>query len=178
MSEVLARVRHAPYWLGTRLLLEFLALTVVRPDEARRALWSELDLEAATWAISAARMSNREDQRVPLSSAALAVLRQARDDAGLRDARSRYGYANLVFPGVHGRLLSRGALSKMLRDMHIDAVPHGFRHSFAAWAAEQAVDSPVAWKCLSLEISNRLVCSFRCSDLHFNRVPVMECAFQ
>ena len=42
----LARVRTCDAWLGTRLLLEFLVLTAVRTNEARGALWPEVNLEA------------------------------------------------------------------------------------------------------------------------------------
>ena len=38
-------------WTGTKLLLEFLVLTAVRTNEARRARWSEVDFAAAMWVV-------------------------------------------------------------------------------------------------------------------------------
>lgn len=41
-------------------------------------LWSEMDLDTATWTITAERMKADVENRVPLSEAALEVLEQAR----------------------------------------------------------------------------------------------------
>ena len=60
--------------LVVKLLFEFQVLTAVRGAEARGARWSEVDFEAATWTVPAARMKKREEHRVPLSSRALEVL--------------------------------------------------------------------------------------------------------
>ena len=65
------------------------------------------------------------------------------------DARCRDGHVDLVFPSARGQVLPRGTLSKMLRDMRIGAVPYGFQHSFAEWAAEAQVHPKVAGMCLS-----------------------------
>lgn len=54
--------------------LEFVILTAVRAGEARKATWSEFDLEAKVWTIPAIRMKARRIHRVPLSNAAIAVL--------------------------------------------------------------------------------------------------------
>ena len=49
----------------------------------------------------------------------------------------------LVFPGVHGKPLADTALSELLRELEIAAVPHGFRSSFRDWAAEET-DHPIS----------------------------------
>ena len=49
---------------------------------------------------------------------------------------------------MHGRVLYNNALSKLLRDLEIDCVPHGFRSSFADWATETGVSYEVAEACL------------------------------
>ena len=174
VPEAVAQVRNAPYWVGARLLFEFLVLTVVRSDAARGALWSEIDLEAAMWTVPAQRMTNRRKHRVPLSSAVRALLREGRDDAGLREARSRGGCADLVFPSVRGQPLSGSALSTMLRQLHIGAVPYGFRHSFAEWAADTTVDFTIAGACLSWADRRSICVSFCPSDFYSHRVTVME----
>ena len=64
----------------------FLILTAVRSGEARGASWSGIDPDAREWRIPAERMKGKAEHRVPLSDAALAVLREAaalRDDSGL-----------------------------------------------------------------------------------------------
>ena len=62
-----------------------------------------------------------------LSTGALAVLGEAR---ALADG------SGLVFPSARGRPLSDATISKMVRELAIPAVPHGFRESFRDWAAE------------------------------------------
>ena len=174
VPAAVAQLRIAPYRLGARLLFEFLILTVVRSDAARGALWSEVDLEAASWTVPATRMPNGAEHRIPLSSAALAVLGEARDDAGLSEARSRGGSADLVFPSVRGQVLSKSALSSMLHQMGIGATLSGFRCSFAEWAVDTGVSPTVARRCLSLSDPSSTSLAISRRDLWSHRLPVLE----
>lgn len=61
-----------------RQLIQFIALTLARRDEARLASWEEIDLEGRCWTIPAPRMKGGKTHLVPLSAAALAVLEQSR----------------------------------------------------------------------------------------------------
>ena len=49
-------VRQSQASLAAQWCLEFLILTAVRSGEARGAAWSEIDMDAATWTVPAARM--------------------------------------------------------------------------------------------------------------------------
>ena len=72
--------------------------------------------------------ANRE-HRVPLSKRALEVLAES---AELSDG------SGLVFSGMRpGHPLSENTLTKLLRELGFDSVPHGFRSSFRDYAAEQ-----------------------------------------
>lgn len=55
--------------------LEFAILTAARSGEIRGAEWSEIDLEGKTWTIPASRMKAAKEHRVPLSDAAVALLK-------------------------------------------------------------------------------------------------------
>ena len=72
------------------LALRFLILTAARSGEVRLAVWSEVVFETGVWTIPADRMKASREHIVPLSSGALASLKQ------LNDARS----GDLVFPGA------------------------------------------------------------------------------
>ncbi len=74
----------------TRLALSLLALTFVRTGELIGAEWGEFDVDAAIWAIPAARMKMKSEHLVPLSRQALTILAELKGLAG----NSRY-----VFPG-------------------------------------------------------------------------------
>lgn len=64
------------------LALRFTILTAARSGETRGADWSEVDLEAKTWTIPAERMKASREHRVPLSDAALEILRSVEDFPG------------------------------------------------------------------------------------------------
>jgi len=62
---------EADYGAIVRLLI----LTGQRREEVGGMLWSEIDLDAALWSIGAARTKNGQPHDVPLSPAALSILR-------------------------------------------------------------------------------------------------------
>jgi len=109
----------------TVLAFEFLVLTACRSGEVRLATWDEVELDRATWTVPAHRMKSKRDHRVPLSARALEVLRETRE---LADS------SGLIFPSPGGGAMSDNKISKLLRDLQIDAVPHGFRSSFRDWS--------------------------------------------
>ena len=70
--------------------LEFVILTAARSGEVRGATWAEIDLPAKTWKIPGERMKASRDHVVPLSDAAVAIVK--------RMEKSRV--SNYVFPGA------------------------------------------------------------------------------
>ncbi len=56
-------------------IVRLLILTGQRREEIGGMLWDELDLEAGLWSIGSARTKNRKAHDVPLSPAAVAILR-------------------------------------------------------------------------------------------------------
>ena len=60
----------------TRLALVMMAHTFPRPGELRHADWREFDLDGATWRIPAARTKMRKEHLIPLSSQAVATMRE------------------------------------------------------------------------------------------------------
>ena len=165
VAPALAAVRGAGVWTGMQLFFEFLVLTAVRTNEARGAEWSEFDFDVSMWTIPATRMKARLMHRVPLSSGALAVLAQARR---LGDG------TGLVFRTIHGSRFYNNALSILMRDLGISAVPHGFRSSFREWCADTGVDTDVAECCLAHRPQTVPKARYQRGDLYISRVDVME----
>ena len=157
---LLAAVDQLAATPATKLASRFLALTAVRLAAVRGARWAEiedLDGPAPLWRVPAARMKlaaakkleARHDHLVPLSAAAAAVLRAARDlhhgDANLHD--------RLVFPGRGGAAAIGEAAIGALYDRAGFAgrhVPHGWRATFATILNERlpeeryAIDAALA----------------------------------
>lgn len=150
--------------MGARAL-EFTILTAVRSGETRGALWSEIDEDSATWTIPAARMKAKKEHRVPLSHAALELLR----------ALPRAKDVDLIFRSPRGGELSDMSLTAVLRRMKVDAVPHGFRSTFRDWCAERTnYPRDVAEKALAHAIADKVEAAYRRGDLFEKRRSMMD----
>ena len=127
VSAVIETVRRSNARPVVKLAFEFLVLTATRSGEVRGALWTEIDRGEGAWIIPARRTKAAREHRVPLCRRALEILEEARAlDRG----------SPLVFPGLRRNPIATTALSELLRELKIAAVPHGFRSSFRDWAAE------------------------------------------
>ena len=106
----------------TKLALRFLLLTFVRTTELRGATWTEINFDKAEWRIPAERMKMREAHLVPLSTQALATLRELHELTGQRDH---------VFPCQRrpSGCMSENTMLYALYRMgyHSRATGHGFR---------------------------------------------------
>jgi integrase len=150
--------------------LEFLILTATRTGEVLGAKWREIDLDAAIWTIPASRMKAGKEHRVPLSSAALAILRTMEPPG----AKAPEGY---VFPGQKpGAPLSQMSMAMLLRRMkRTDITVHGFRSTFRDWA-EEATSTPhtVSEAALAHTINSKAEAAYRRGDLFRKRAVLME----
>ncbi|MEX2326666.1 MAG: integrase arm-type DNA-binding domain-containing protein [Pseudomonadales bacterium] len=143
--------------------LEFLVLTAARSGEVRGASWNEIDLTAKTWTIPGERMKAQMQHTVPLSPAAIAIL---------KDLPRTH---ELIFPAPRGKALSDVSLSAVCRRMAIDATPHGFRSTFRDWCSERT-DYPrdVAEMSLAHAIGDRVEAAYRRGDLLGKRKKMMK----
>lgn len=108
--------------------LRLAPLVFVRPGNLRQAEWKEIDLDAATWRIPAEKMKMKQPHIVPLSTQAVAILRDIKQLTGLRPEQQPY-----VFPSARagGRPMSDNAILTALRTMGFpqeEMTGHGFRH--------------------------------------------------
>ena len=107
---------------GTRAALKLMAVLFPRPGELRAAQWPEFDFNNALWTIPAGRMKMRRPHRSPLSTQAVAILKELRELVS----------GDLLFPSVRteARAISEGTLNAALRRLGYsknEMTPHGFR---------------------------------------------------
>ena len=155
--------------LGARAL-EFAALAAARTGEVLGARWGEIDLSEAIWTVPGERMKAAREHRVPLSEAALALLRTL---LPLRDVEA----GDWVFPGGKaGRPLSGMAMLMLLRRMgRGDLTAHGFRSTFRDWAAETTgYAREVAEAALAHTLGDKVEAAYRRGDLFDKRRRLME----
>ena len=105
--------------LGARAL-EFSILCAARSGEVRFATWDEFDLAEKLWSVPGDRMKSGLPHSVPLSDAAVRLVK----------ALPRFEGSDYVFTAARGGPLSDMSISAVCRRMEVDAVPHGFRSSF------------------------------------------------
>lgn len=117
----------------THAALRLAPLVFVRPGELRAAEWAEFDLETAEWRIPGSRMKMGEQLVVPLSTQAVAILR----DLHALTGRGRYAFPSLR---TTARPMSENTLNAALRRLGYtgdDMTAHGFRTTASTLLNEQ-----------------------------------------
>ncbi len=117
----------------TRAALQLAPLVFVRPGELRRAEWPEVDLDKAEWRIPGEKMKMGSPHIVPLSTQAVAVL---------RDLAPLTGTGRYLFPGLRtrSRPMSENTVNAALRRLGFDRdtmTGHGFRSMASTLLNEQ-----------------------------------------
>lgn len=160
------QLKANPVYSAKALLLTILCAT--RTSETLNATWSEFDLEAACWSIPADRMKTGREHRVPLSDAAVTLLRTIHPVEG-----NRY-----VFPGARReRPLSTMAMLEMLRGMRDGEglTVHGFRSAFRDWITETTLHpDAIAEQALAHAIDNKVERAYRRGDAFERRRDLMQ----
>jgi integrase len=115
----------------TKWALLFMAHTFVRSANIRFAEWSEIDFKNRVWVIPADKMKTKVEHTFPLSSQAIAILREI--EPYTQDSK-------FVFPSSLGRTktLSENTLNTALKRIGFgdEIVSHGFRSMFSTLAYE------------------------------------------
>ena len=166
VAEAIQRVQASGASASVKWAIEFLIVTAARSGEVRLATWNEIDRDAATWTVPGVRMKTKREHRVPLCGRALAIL---------DDARTLGDGAGLVFPSQRGKPLSDMTLSKLIKELGLAAVPHGFRSSFRDWASERTSHPrDVIEAALAHTVRNQTEAAYARSDLFERRRRLMN----
>ncbi|HHI3896457.1 TPA: integrase arm-type DNA-binding domain-containing protein [Klebsiella aerogenes] len=132
LPRFLTVLNNASVRMETRLLIEWQLLTWVRPGEAVRTRWADIDTANSMWNIPAEFMKMKKPHKVPLSKEALRVLDSLKAISGHRE---------WVFPSIKAPLnhmheqTANAAIIRM--GFGGELVAHGMR-SIARTAAEES----------------------------------------
>ena len=167
VAAVIRRVRASQAVPVAKLALEFLVLTAARWGEVRWAEWEDIDRDGRVWTVPARRAKTNRRHRVPLCGRALEILEAAQ---ALEE-----GAGPLVFTHGGGKPLHDSQLRRLLHELGIAAVPHGFRSTFRDWAGEET-DHPreVIEAALAHVVRNRVEAAYARSDLFERRRILMD----
>ena len=147
--------------------LEFAALTAARMGEVLGAVWDEIDFANRVWTIPAGRTKARREHRVPLSPAALEVLK----------ATKAIRHSDYVFPGMReGRPVGQISVLMLAKQVAgADITAHGLRSTFRDWASERtSFPREVAEMALAHAIPNAVEAAYRRGDLFEKRRRLMD----
>lgn len=119
--------------LVTRCAIQLAPFVFVRPGELRTAEWSEIDLDTGEWRIPAHKMKMNQPHIVPLSSQAIAILKEIQPLTG----KGQY-----IFPSVRTRKrpMSENTVNAALRRLGYqpgEMTGHGFRSMASTLLNEQ-----------------------------------------
>src|SRR6266516_4636107 len=147
--------------------VEFIVLTAARLGETINATWDEIDLASRLWIVPATRMKGGREHRVPLSEAAIVVLKQM---VAIR-------HSDYVFPGSRaGRPVSENAPVRHAKEAAgANITVHGLRSTFRDWASERTnFPREVAEMALAHAVPNAVEAAYRRGDLFEKRRKLMD----
>lgn len=151
----------------THLALRLLILTGARSAPIR--FLREEQLDGDVWTIPGEGMKGRKDAttdfRIPLSSEAQAVIREAR----------RHPRDGFLFPSVKKGVISDATMSRLMERREMVERPHGFRSSLRDWLAETTdAAHEVAESCLGHVVGGKVERAYRRTDYLEQRRVLME----
>lgn len=151
---------------GSSRALLWTILTAARTGDTIGATWREIDMQEQVWTVPADRMKREREHRVPLSSAAMTLLREI--GQGEPD--------EAVFKSKADKALSNMAMLQLMRGMKAagDATPHGMRATFATWAAENGWPKDIYDTSLAHIDRDKVHRAYQRGDLFERRRTLME----
>ncbi len=171
---IVAALREGQRTIGRQALL-FTILTAARSGETRNATWGEIDLERAIWTVPETRMKMKREHVVPLSGAAVALLRQRLVDRAMTVAGAPDADETIFASDRGGGPISDMTMAKAHKLLAPGTVPHGWRSTFRDWAAETTAHAAdVCEAALAHLIGNAVTRSYQRGNLLEKRRALME----
>ncbi len=150
-------------------LLIWSLLTIVRPNEASGAKWSEIDEKKKVWTIPADRMKMQKEHRVPLTDSMLKLLKKLRTITGDNE---------YLFPQSKNknRPMSSQTINQILKRNGYKGilVSHGFRAIACTYFYDNGYDPEVIEACLAHVTGNRTVQAYNRTDFFKLRFKLMS----
>jgi integrase len=127
----------------TAALFKLMLLTAQRGGEVKAMRWEDIDLEVAVWTVPAAHAKNAQAHRVPLTPAAIAIIRQ------LRELGTDGPF---IFPSPRGArhlTVLVKPTARIRKRSGVDFVPHDLRRTCASTLTSMGVSRLTVGKLLN-----------------------------
>ena len=170
VGELLRAIDGFTGALITRCALRVAANTFVRPGNLRHAEWTEIDFDKAEWRIQAGKMKMKEQHIVPLSTQAIAILKEIQPLTG----SGRY-----VFPGERGQstVMSENTINAALRRLGYakeEMTGHGFRSMASTLLHELGLPHAVIERQLAHGERNKVSAAYNFAEYLPERRKMMQ----
>ena len=144
-------------------------LTMVRPNEASNASWSEFDFDKKEWTIPAERMKVRFPHTVPLSSQVMALIEQLRPMTG----HNKYLFTHR---SDLKKTMSSSTVNMALKRMGYKdkQTAHGLRGLARTFLAEQGVQHEHAEACLAHKTGSQVSLAYNHANYLEQRRDIMQ----
>ena len=160
MPEFMAELSKRETLAAKALRLQILC--ALRPGEAVAAHTGEFDLKAGVWTVPAERMKAKREHRVPLSTEALALVKELKAEG-------------LLFPGVKDRPITTAATLAVAKELRAGLSAHGFRSTFKDWAGDMtSFPREVSEMALAHTIKDKTEAAYRRKDALERRKKLMQ----
>ncbi|GHE84487.1 integrase domain-containing protein [Thalassotalea profundi] len=153
----------------TRYIIEWQLHTMIRPGEAVKARWSEIDFEQKLWNIPAETMKRKRPHSVPLTKQALNLLTTIKPISGHRE----YIFPADRNPRSHANESTANAAIKRM-GYHGKLVAHGLRALASTTLNEQGFDPDVIEAALAHVDSNEVRRAYNRADYLKRRAKMMD----
>lgn len=169
LPQFLATLEAYDGELQTKLAIKLLLHTFVRTTELRGAKWEEINIEKAEWRIPAERMKMRDPHIVPLSTQAIALLKQLQAISGNRE---------FVFPNRNKptHFMSENTMLYAIYRMgyHSRTTAHGFRATASTILNEHGFNADVIERQLAHAERNKVRASYNHAQYLPERKKMMQ----
>ena len=159
------------------LAFEMTILTGLRRQELVGIRWRDIDGPTCVLTIDALRMKKKtKAHKVPLSSAAMDVLRRARELSSSTDDEDDrvFMYTEYIGDRVAMKPISPYSLSRFLHRLGLNGTLHGFRSALDDWATEKGTDAQIVERALGHAVKSKVRRAYSRTDLLERRRALME----
>jgi integrase len=168
LPVLMSALSQASIKLTTRCLIEWQLHTMVRPSEAARTRWDEIDLENNLWDIPKERMKQKKPHVIPLTPQCIELLKVMRPIS----SRSEFIFPSDRNPRTHTNPQTANmALKRMGFDKQL--VAHGLRSLASTVLNEQGFDADVIEAALAHTGKNEVRNAYNRSNYLERRKPLM-----
>ena len=160
------------------LAFEMTILTALRRQEVVGMRWNEIDEHRRVLTIEAGRMKKKTRvHQVPLSCAAMSVLRRVREAAPPVTENAEV-FVCWAYRGKNAaaalQRISPYSLSGFMRRLGLNGTLHGFRSAFDDWATEKGTDAQIVERALGHAVKSNVRRAYSRTNLLERRRALME----